>query len=149
MARKDSITNMKQVLLTRRDALRKALAGDLSQLKALREQTAGDVVDAALDSAQDEINSQLAEVESRELAHIDNAIERMREGHYGDCEGCASAIPLARLQALPYATFCIDCQREAERQGITSGDPADWGRLLDTTPIDTDLHIGDLELDVT
>ena len=58
--------------------LRKALAGDLSLLKELRAQTAGDLVDAALDSAQDEISSQLAEVESRELANVENALERMR-----------------------------------------------------------------------
>ena len=71
MARKDAILNLKTVLLKRRDALRKALAGDLSMLKELREQTTGDVVDLALDSAQDEISSQLAEVESRELAYIE------------------------------------------------------------------------------
>ena len=68
MARKDALFNMRQILLKRRDALRSALAGDLSLLKELRGQTAGDVVDAALDCAQDEISSQLAEVESRELA---------------------------------------------------------------------------------
>ena len=39
MARKDAIQNMKDVLIKRRDALRKALAGDLSMLKELREQT--------------------------------------------------------------------------------------------------------------
>jgi len=149
MARKDAISNMKEVLLTRRDALRKALAGDLSLLKELREQTAGDVVDAALDSAQDEISSQLAEVESRELAQIENALERMREGHFGMCEGCGTNIPMARIQALPYATFCIQCQREAERQGITQGAPTDWGRLVDTTSLDTDVQLADIELDVT
>ena len=68
MARKDAIQNLKKVLIKRRDALRKALAGDLSVLNELREQTSGDVVDVALDSAQDEISSQLAEVESRELS---------------------------------------------------------------------------------
>jgi len=87
MARKDSLTNMRQILIKRRDALRKALAGDLSLLKELRAQTAGDLVDAALDSAQDEISSQLAEVESRELANVENALERMRSGNYGVCEG--------------------------------------------------------------
>ncbi len=71
MARKDAILNLKKVLIKRRNALRKALAGDLSMLKELREQTSGDVVDFALDSAQDEISSQLAEVESRELAYIE------------------------------------------------------------------------------
>ena len=89
MARKDAILSMRQILIKRRDALRTALAGDLSLLKELRAQTAGDVVDAALDSAQDEISSQLAEVESRELASIENALERMREGQYGVCEGCS------------------------------------------------------------
>ncbi|MEM1303293.1 MAG: TraR/DksA family transcriptional regulator, partial [Planctomycetota bacterium] len=64
MARKDSILKMRDLLLTRRDALRKALAGDMSMLGQLRDLTGGDVVDAALDAAQDEISSQLAEVES-------------------------------------------------------------------------------------
>src|SRR6185437_7894466 len=99
MARKDAILSMRQILIKRRDALRTALAGDLSLLKELRAQAAGDVVDAALDSAQDEISSQLAEVESRELASIENALERMRDGQYGVCEGCSCSIPLARLNA--------------------------------------------------
>ena len=115
MARKDAILNLKTVLLKRRDALRKALAGDLSMLKELREQTTGDVVDFALDSAQDEISSQLAEVESRELAYIEHALEQMREGRYGTCGGCNGKIPLARLKALPYAASCIECQRSAEQ----------------------------------
>ena len=138
MSRKDAILSMRQVLVKRRDALRKALAGDLSLLKELRAQTSGDVVDAALDSVQDEISSQLAEVESRELARIEYALERMRSGQYGNCEGCGTNIPMARLNALPYATYCIKCQREAERQGTALGSSdVDWSRLLDvaaTTP---------------
>ncbi len=47
MARKDALMSMRQILVKRRDALRKALAGDLSLLKELRAQTAGDLVDAA------------------------------------------------------------------------------------------------------
>src|SRR6201986_4102798 len=132
MARKDALMSMRQILIKRRDALRKALAGDLSLWKELREQTAGDVVDFALDSAQDEISSQLAEVESRELASIENALERMRAGHYGLCEGCGQKIPMARLNALPYATYCIECQRESERYGAAHRSDADWGRVLDS-----------------
>ena len=148
MARKDSILNLRQVLIKRRDALRKALAGDLSLLKELREQTSGDVVDFALDSAQDEISSQLAEVESRELAQIEGALELMREGKYGVCEGCDKPIPLARLQALPYAATCIECQREAEKSGITDGRAADWSRILDTDKGDNDVSFSDIEVDV-
>ena len=149
MSRKDAILNMRQVLIKRRDALRKALAGDLSLLKELRAQASGDVVDAALDCVQDEISSQLAEVESRELARIEYALERMRDGHYGICEGCGTNIPLARINALPYATFCIKCQREAERQGAASAADVDWSRLLDTTAQDADLSINDIEIDIS
>ncbi len=80
MSRKDAILSIAQVLVKRRDALRKALAGDLSLLKEMKAQTSGDMVDAALDSVQDEISSQLAEVESRELTRIEYALERMRTG---------------------------------------------------------------------
>ena len=147
MARKDSILSMRQILIMRRDALRTALAGDLSLLKGLRSQAAGDVVDAALDSAQDEISSQLAEVESRELASIENALERMRDGQYGVCEACSCSIPMARLNALPYATLCINCQREQEQYGTAGGADADWGRVLDTSG-DNDPSINDIEIDV-
>ena len=149
MARKDAIRSMRDVLVMRRDALRKALDGDLSQLNQLREQGAGDLIDFALDSAQDELNSQLAEVESRELASIENALKRMSAGCYGDCEHCGAKIPLARLNALPYATHCIDCQRQAELDGGLPGADADWSRVLDTGN-DSDLtSINDIELDVS
>ncbi len=147
--RKEAILNMHKVLIKRRDALRKALAGDLSMLKELKAQNSGDVVDAALDSVQDEISSQLAEVESRELARIENALQRMREGQYGTCEVCSCNIPMARLNALPYATLCIKCQREAEQEGIPGRADVDWSRLLDVNPQDTDLSINDIELDVS
>ncbi len=117
MARKDALVNLRAILVRRRDALRSALAGDLSLLRELHGETTGDVVDAALDTAQDEISSQLAEVESRELAHIENALARMKAGEYGVCEVCSKTIPMARLDALPYATMCIECQREIERSG--------------------------------
>jgi len=146
MTRKDSIIKMRDLLVTRRNALRKALAGDLSLLKQLREQSGGDVVDAALDAAQDEISSQLAEVESRELANIDRALLRIKTGTYGECEICNNRIPLARLNALPYATSCIECQRAAENGGGAGGAGNDWSRVLDTGFSDTDVSFSDLEM---
>jgi DnaK suppressor protein len=145
MTRKDSILKMRDLLMTRRNALRKALAGDLSLLKQLREQSGGDVVDAALDAAQDEISSQLAEVESRELVNIERALVRIKNGNYGECEGCGERIPLARLNALPYATSCIECQRAAELSGGHGGSGSDWSRVLDTGFSDTDVSFSDLE----
>ncbi len=143
MARADALKNLKDVLIKRREALKKALAGDLSLLNELREQSSGDVVDFALDSVQDEISSQLAEVESRELANIDLALERMKDGTYGKCEGCKANIPLARMQALPYATCCIECKRKLEKAGA-QGNP-DWANILDTG----DSALPDMEFDVS
>ena len=147
MARKEAVTNLRQILVRRRDALRQALAGDLSSLMELRQQTSGDMLDAAMDTAQDEINSQMAEVESRELSHIEVALERMRDGNYGLCEGCGEGIPMARLQALPYATMCIQCQREAEKSGNSLGSGANWQRILDVGMADNEVSAGDLEID--
>lgn len=145
MARKDSILKLRDLLVKRRDALRKALAGDLSNLKSLSSQTSGDVVDAALDAAQDEISSKMAEVESRELANIEVALEHMRTGSYGVCEVCNGKIPLARLSALPYATNCIECQRASETAGGGGGYGGDWSRVLDGGVVDMDISFSDLE----
>ena len=146
ITRSEAFTHLRRVLIRRRDALRSALAGDLSLLKELRGQSRGDVADFGLDAAQDELSSQLAEVESRELVNIESALERIREGSYGKCEHCEEVIPLARLQALPYATLCIRCQREAEKDGSRRG-ASDWGRVIDGGG-DHDLTFGEIELDV-
>jgi DksA/TraR C4-type zinc finger protein len=52
----------------------------------------------------------------------------MKNGTYGDCEICGAQIPIARLNALPYATTCIDCQRAAENNPSV---PNDWSRVFD------------------
>lgn len=144
MARKESILKLRDLLVKRRDALRRALAGDLSLLKSLSDQTSGDVVDAALDAAQDEISSKLAEVESRELASIEIALERIRSGNYGACEICNGKIPLPRLTALPYVTTCIECQRASEQSGGAGGYGGDWSRVMDGG-VDMDISFSDLE----
>ncbi len=114
MSRQQELSKLQAVLLKRREALRKALAGDVSALKELRDRGGEDEVDFALASAQDELNSQLAEAESRELMQIERALERFEDGSYGVCEVTGKPIPLARLRALPYATMCIEAQRAQE-----------------------------------
>ena len=133
MTRKDSITKLREVLVNRREAIRRALVGDLSLLRELKNQTSADAVDSALDAVQDEISSQMAAVEARELNRIDRALEKMRSGEFGLCEGCGKAIPLARLQALPFVIYCVPCQEEAERNGEDDNDleAVDWGKIAD------------------
>lgn len=143
MARKETLAAMHEILKQRRNALANALAGDDSLLKQMNQQSGGDVVDFASDSAYGEISSQLAEVSSRELVNVDHALAMFRTGSYGKCEDCGANIAIARLQALPYATNCIDCQRENEKGGNSKSGIADWSRILDATS--DDYRLGDLD----
>ena len=43
------------------------------------------------------------------LKKVDNALERVRAGEYGICESCGTAIPVERLDVLPYSTLCVEC----------------------------------------
>ena len=116
MARKDAIAKLKKTLIQRRESLHRAMKGDLSLLQKINRQKTGDVLDAAADSVQDELNSQLLEAESRELQAIDEAIARMENKSYGICSDCGKSIPLTRLRAVPYASDCIECRRKAEQK---------------------------------
>lgn len=126
MRRRDTIRLTRANLLRRRSAIRQSLDLSRSQLSGTNDRDVGDSVDFALDAEHHEISSQLAQVESAELAQIDVALERMSSGQYGVCDACSRNIPLTRLQAVPYATLCIECQREQERMGHEPHDSASW-----------------------
>ena len=57
------------------------------------------------------------------LEEIDDALKRIDKGTYGLCEGCVEqgkppskcGIPKARLNAVPYARYCVECARKRER----------------------------------
>src|SRR5947207_15918646 len=157
MARKDALLRLTTRLIARRDALRKALNGDLDSFRKFSElSVVGDNVDAAVDSANDEICSQLVEIESRELGQIEHALQRIDAGVYGRCEFCGGKISEARLNALPYTNSCIDCQRENERNGVSFGshavDHSRWAKLDDkhlSDDHDTDVKLSDFEMDLS
>ena len=92
-------------------------------------------MDAAVDTANDEISSQLAEIESRELEQIEHALKRIRAGVYGRCEFCDGKIAEPRINALPYTNSCIDCARQNERLGYRPGARIDsttrWDKIYE------------------
>jgi len=51
----------------------------------------------------------------RRLAQAELALARIEAGTYGVCQKCGQSIDVARLEVLPAATLCVDCQRKAER----------------------------------
>jgi DnaK suppressor protein len=56
----------------------------------------------------------LAENEARLRAEIDAALDRVGDGSYGICEECRAVISARRLQAVPYARYCVRCERRFE-----------------------------------
>src|SRR6478752_3511685 len=132
MARQEALLRLHKTLVVRRHELRKRLGIDLEDLAHTKHSSAsGDAADAAFDASGEEIASTLAELESRELAQIERALRRLKAGTYGKCEVCNVSIPVARLNALPFSTLCVKCQRDMEADGgwgAGRGD-ADWGKL--------------------
>jgi DnaK suppressor protein len=46
-----------------------------------------------------------------------DALQRIDKGTYGQCQQCGSLIPEARLDAIPFTLYCIDCERQNENRG--------------------------------
>lgn len=144
MARADALKQLQKTLMSRRNELRRRLR---SELAALGHSGSPDTAASASASADQELSSQLAELEARELAQIDQALLRIKQGKYGLCAGCNGKIPIARLNALPYSTLCIKCAREAERDSSWLEDriAERWGDAPE--PDDADATPNDIELD--
>ncbi len=74
-----------------------------------------DFAEQAVELENQEVLEALDEDARQELRQIDRALRRMDEGSYGECATCGAAIAPQRLQALPWATLCIDCASLAEK----------------------------------
>lgn len=150
MARRDALIRITKSLLTRRTELRKRLGMELDHLNLKSQAASGDSADVAFEHAGDELASHLAEVESKELAQVERALTRIKQGKYGICDGCSCKIPVARLNALPYSTLCIKCQRESERDStwLEARTGGDWSSLRDAEG-DREIDITDLEIDLS
>lgn len=78
-----------------------------------------DLADKAASAYSKELNFSLSDGERNLLMSIDEAFNRMREGSYGTCTNCQNVIGEKRLQAVPWTSFCIDCQ-ELQEKGLLS-----------------------------
>ena len=73
----------------------------------------GDVATVTFDR---ELDYTLEENEERVIGAIDAALMRIDDGTYGRCASCGESINGERLEALPWATLCIECQRRQGRR---------------------------------
>jgi DnaK suppressor protein len=73
-----------------------------------------DPADAGSASFERETAQSLSNHARRLLTQIDDALRRLDAGTYGVCERCGQRIELERLDAIPYATLCLECKRRDE-----------------------------------
>ncbi len=155
MARRDALLRLHKSLMARRDELRKRLGGELKELRNyMGSDPTGDSADLAFDTGSEEVASQLAELESRELNQVERAIARLKQGTYGLCEGCQRRIPVARLNALPFSTTCVQCQREMETYGAygARGSADSWDKISEVeAPFEErrEIDLSDIEMDIS
>lgn len=119
---KKELEEYKKKLLKLRDVhLKEKAAMEEGYLRNSQREAAGDLsaysihmADVATDSYEREKNAELAANINNILYEIDEALYRIEKGEYGLCEVCNKKINPERLQVMPYARMCIDCQRAKE-----------------------------------
>ena len=77
-------------------------------------QGAGDAEDDATANLVVDLNLSEIDRDVAELRAVQDAIARLRRGEYGVCQACGTDIPAARLEAVPEAALCVECQARAE-----------------------------------
>jgi DnaK suppressor protein len=80
-----------------------------------------DPVDLAVRNYSKNVMLAVSENESRQLTLIDEALLRIKDDEYGQCQNCEKPINPKRLAAIPWARYCLDCQQLLE-QGLLEED---------------------------
>ncbi|MCX8082292.1 MAG: TraR/DksA family transcriptional regulator [bacterium] len=76
------------------------------------------IADYGTDEFEKGLGIDISDEERKILENINLAIEKIEKNIYGICEKCGKKIAISRLKAIPYARYCIKCQREKEKGGV-------------------------------
>jgi RNA polymerase-binding protein DksA len=118
------VEHFRDLLVEKRQAVSAALSNLHKENSRSLEDETGELVsgsadqhlaDTATETVEREIGNTLEEHDERLLGAIDAALQRIEDGTYGKCVNCGAPIPGERLEAMPWATLCIDCKRKEER----------------------------------
>nr|NIT14876.1 TraR/DksA family transcriptional regulator [Candidatus Dadabacteria bacterium] len=77
----------------------------------------GDFYDHASNDRDRELALMFTDRERTKLVQIDEALKRIEEGGYGECDNCMDEIGEDRLRVMPFAKLCLSCKIELERHG--------------------------------
>lgn len=109
-----NLKDIKEKLIAEREILIEKLKGnDLS----VDDSETPDPVDLAVRNYSKNVMLAVSENESKQLALIDEALLRIEDEEYGPCQNCQNDIQIKRLEAIPWARYCLNCQELLE-QGL-------------------------------
>jgi len=115
--RKDTIKKFKKIFETQRDRI-------LYNSRVVREDFSVcpddryDEIDQATTDIEQSMQMRLRNRETLYIKKIDEALKRIEEGTFGECEDCGEDIEVRRLEARPTATLCVSCKEEQERKEV-------------------------------
>ena len=113
------VENFKRKLLE----MRRDLLGQVERKKLYSKEVGEDGIpdsgDVAAYSYSKEVLMGLGENERTKLRLVEEALTKIEEGTYGVCERCEEAIPVKRLELLPFTRYCVQCQSELEKESAT------------------------------
>jgi RNA polymerase-binding protein DksA len=107
-----------------RGEIRETLARSDEESHVRIAEQARDVEDDSFSNLIVDVNLAAIDRDADELHRIDDAMQRLLDGRYGQCEDCDVKIPMARLLAEPTATRCIQCQERYEQTHAVGSTPS-------------------------
>ena len=113
----DQLQKFRDVLVQKRDDLLTIVQRKKEQ--EVEDMDVGDEADIATRSVEKEMLFELTDSEKQTLDKIEAALRKMEKGVFGFCESCRKGIPRMRLNVMPWARYCVNCQSELE---IPSGE---------------------------
>lgn len=115
--KKPEVEKFKKRLLELRTQISRTFKGTSAEVKTPDESTgySQHQADQGTDDFDRTINMELSEREYSLLRQIDRALEKINDGTYGVCDVSGEDIPIARLEAVPYATMTVKSQDKLEK----------------------------------
>jgi DnaK suppressor protein len=117
--RKDRLTHFRKKLEEKHRQLVEEVGKNALYGKGPEDDSIKDLGDQASSAYNREFLFELGNGDRRVLKEVSAALSKLDEGNFGDCERCGEAIAEKRLEALPFARYCIDCQRAVEEEERT------------------------------
>ena len=104
-------------LLAKQEELQRQVSKSEQDGRQIDEDTTQDIADKAANSYTKEFLFHQSDDNRRILQLVSEALERLKNGSYGHCVACQEEVQVKRLEAVPWARHCIECQ-EKQEQGL-------------------------------